>query len=361
MKIFLDTNIFYNDWFLRNANFKYLFHFINNEWHSLLLSELVLEESGNIRNREIDEALLEISKSIKKIIKLNNTKVDISKESLGIVEYHLLPILQNKTERIELISYDSISQHHVVQRALLNKKPFLDGEKGYRDTLIWLSLIDYLVFNNIEEDIAFICENKKDFYKSSNNKGLAFHEDLLLDIASKGVKAKIIPFSSLYEFVKSTIDKDEHAIDHEKTAEIFDHFIEYSAVEFLEALSNKDLSHYLRTNIFDSKVKDIIEIRVEIYEGLEDLEVLSTKEIGKNEIYVSYKYNIRGTIIELDIPTLDYMTNKSELDKIFNDIVHSNEVVTGRIFIRPYFTVSFIYNEKTEELTNYEVADLCFK
>ena len=33
MKVFLDTNVFYNDWYMRNANFKYLFHYLNNEGH----------------------------------------------------------------------------------------------------------------------------------------------------------------------------------------------------------------------------------------------------------------------------------------------------------------------------------------
>ncbi|EDM46807.1 PIN domain-containing protein [Marinobacter algicola] len=66
MKIFVDTNIFYNDWFMRNANFKYLFHFLNNEGHSLIVSDLVIQESENIRNRELLEALHEIKSGIKK-------------------------------------------------------------------------------------------------------------------------------------------------------------------------------------------------------------------------------------------------------------------------------------------------------
>ena len=67
MQIFIDTNIFYNDWFIQNSNFKYLFNYINNDGHTLLLSKLVIQESENIRNREINEALSEINKNIKKL------------------------------------------------------------------------------------------------------------------------------------------------------------------------------------------------------------------------------------------------------------------------------------------------------
>jgi hypothetical protein len=361
MKIFLDTNVFYNDWFLRNANFKYLFHFLNNEWHTLLLSELVLEESGNIRNREIGEALSEIKKSIKKIQKLNKTKINYEQSSIGIAEYHLLPLIEERVENTERISYDNIPHSEVVQRALLNKKPFLDGEKGYRDTLIWLSLIDYLVTNNIEDDVAFITGNKSDFFTTSKKSKCKFSKDLEDDIASKGVKAKIIPYVSLYDFVNSTIDKDDHAIDHYKSEEVFEDFIESSAQYYLEDLSNENLATYLGDSIFESKVKDILEIRAEIFEGLEDLEVLNTKEIGENEVYVSYSYNLRTVILEIDIPKTDYITNKQELDKIFDESEISDDIATGKIFMRPYFNVSFIYNDRHEDLRNYEVADLCLR
>ena len=49
MKVFLDTNVFHNDWFMNNANFKSLFHFLNNEVHELILSKLVVQEVENNR------------------------------------------------------------------------------------------------------------------------------------------------------------------------------------------------------------------------------------------------------------------------------------------------------------------------
>jgi len=58
MKVFLDTNAFYNNWFVDNANFKLLFHYLNNEEFDLLLSNLVAQEVNNIRERELVEILL---------------------------------------------------------------------------------------------------------------------------------------------------------------------------------------------------------------------------------------------------------------------------------------------------------------
>lgn len=357
MKIFVDTNIFYNDWFMRNANFKYLFHFLNNEGHSLVVSDLVIQESENIRNRELSEALHEIKSGIKKAQKLNSSKLDYNEDDLGVKSYDLLSMIKSRAENVEEIGYENISHSEVVSRALKNKKPFLDGEKGYRDTLIWLSFVDYLVNNNVNDDVVFITQNKSDFFKNKKE-FIYFHPDLAADFEEKGVKAKVLPFTSLFDFINSRVDKDKHAIDHYKSEEVFEYFIESSSISFLNEMSNFGLANYLENSIFENKVRDIIALRVEMLEGLEDSEVISTRSLGGHDIYVSYSYNLRRVFLEIDIPEIDYAMNKYELDKIFYDIEINSGVATLECLIRPYFEVSFIYNDKDEELKNFEVANL---
>jgi hypothetical protein len=141
MKIFLDTNVFYNDRFMRNANFKYLFHFLNNEEHELILSKLVIRETEKIRERQVIDCLSEIKRSIKAAQKLNASKLQFDVDNLGITEYDLIDLLNQKVESLHIFDYENIKQSEVVKRALVNKKPFVEGEKGYRDTLIWLSFL----------------------------------------------------------------------------------------------------------------------------------------------------------------------------------------------------------------------------
>ncbi len=49
-----------------------MFHYLNNENEDLLLSELVVKEVENIRNRELEESVLEIERLVKKMEKLNS-------------------------------------------------------------------------------------------------------------------------------------------------------------------------------------------------------------------------------------------------------------------------------------------------
>ncbi len=356
----MDTNVFYNDWFMRNANFKYLFHFLNNEGHALILSNLVLQESENIRKRELSDALSGIRNNIKKIQKLNPSKISYDEDSLGVEEYNLLSLIESRAQIVELIDYEGISHSEVVNRALHSKKPFMEGEKGYRDTLIWLSFLDYLARNQVDEEIAFITNNKSDFFKAGVD-NVEFHPDLTTDMIAKGVRAKIIPFTSLFNFINSAVDKDKHAIDHYASEEIFEKYIESSSLKFIEGLSNVDLAFYFENSLFKTTVKDVLAIRTDIIEGLEDVEVMTTHKMGDNEIYVSYRYSLRRVVIEIDIPEVDYTLNKEELDRIFYEAQIRAGIVTLSCVVRPYFDVSFIYNDKDENFKNYEVADVWFR
>lgn len=358
MKVFLDTNVFYNDWFLSSANFKYLFHFLNNEGHELILSKLVVQEVENIRNREVNNYLSEIKKSVKKLQKLNSSKIDYNEDSLGITEYKLIPLIEDKLEAYTIFDYQDIKHEEVVERALLSKKPFLEGEKGYRDTLIWLSFLNHLVtINAKDEEAVFITENKSDFFKV-RDKVVSFHEDLAGDIIEKNINLPIKAYTSLFNFVNSTIDKDEHAIDKFRSEDIFEEFVEESAIDFIQNMSNKDLSQYYESSVFDSKVKDILDIRVDVWEGLEDPEFMYTKQLDGNDIYVSYRYNLRRVIVEIDIPELDYQENKEELRQLFIGIETSAKTTTLTSYVRPYFDVSFICNDRDDTFKDYEVADL---
>ncbi len=357
MKIFLDTNIFYNDWFMKNANFKYLFNYINNEGHSLILSELVVEEVENIRNRELTESLAEIKKNIKKAQKMNFDALNFDSDNLGIENYDLKDLLKSKTEYLELLGYEEISHSEVVGRALINKKPFIEGEKGYRDTLIWLSFLAYIVKNEIIDDVAFITQNTSDFFKTKDTI-LSFHPDLSDDIDKIKSEAKIIPFTSLFEFINSNVDKDTHAIDYDGSEEIFEDFITDSASDYLGWMSNTDLSIYFESSIFDTKVREILDIRVDVSEGLEDPEILQTRRLENNDIYISYKYNLRRVTLEIDIPKIAYVLNKDVLDEFCYEVIISADIATMNCLVRPYFDVSFIYNDKNESLKSYEVANL---
>lgn len=360
MKIFLDTNVFYNNWFVKNANFKFLFHFLNNECNELLLSELVVEETNNIRERELVSQLNEINSSINRVRKLNREKINFDIGSLGVESYDLKLILAENVNDIINVKYDDIPHKIIVKRALDNKKPFSDREKGYRDTLIWLSFLQYLRESNDNDDVVFISENSSDFF-SLGKGGLSLNEDLLDDVKKLGIKQEIIPFKKLHDFVVASIDKNFHAFDHAKSEALFEDFLEVECNNYLSGFDNLMLSQYLFNPIFESKVSTLLDVRVDIFEDFEDGEIVGVSSIDSDRFFVAYTFNLRRVFLEIDIPFADYMANKSELDSSYSYITTDGSIATLEILVRPYFSVSFIFSPKNNKLDAFSVDDLWLK
>jgi len=360
MKIFLDTNVFYNDWYLRGANFKYLAHFLNNENHDLLISSVVIQETKNIRDRELAAAVLDLKKNLK-IIERLNSKAVIGENDFSTTSYDLHSVLKEKVEGLTIIEYSGISHAVLVERVLKRRKPFGESGKGYRDALIWLSLLKYLEETKCSEEIIFVTENKSDFF-DSKSPTTAFHPDLLEDLKSLGVPVNIKPYSALFDFVQ-TINKDEHAIDHTKAEELFGEYWEEEALAYLEAVPREVVSQLLSSVAIGDELRNIRSIRAQIWEGIEDFEVLSTNELDNGEVFVSCHYDLRLVELVIEIPAYDYHANKALLDarEHFYDVRMMDDSVTLKVGIRPYYTASFVYNAKDESLKGYSVSDFRIK
>lgn len=352
MKIYLDTNIFYKNWFLESAHFKYLFNFINNDAHDLVISKLVIEEIENIRNREINLAVEAINKEFDCLNKRLSKCINLDIQNMVNESYSIESLLKKSVEWLEIIDYNNVPQDEVVKRALSNIKPFQEEEKGYRDTLIWLSLLDYIKRKEVKEDIIFISSNKNDFY-DKNKKETIFHNDLIRDLEKKNIKNKVTPYDSLYSFVKDTIDTDLHSFDHINND--FETFLEEEGEKYLKTYDFRGKTVTTRTFQFSLNFSQIFDVEVNMFEGLEDPELVGIKKLNESSIYINYKYNLRRVTVVLEVLKEEYLRNKAKLDDYFYNEEFYDDFVKISTVIRPYFEVSFIYNPKTDTPSNYSV------
>lgn len=363
MYIFIDTNVFYNNWQLKNADFKFLFNYLENSHSILLMSDLVCEEVENIRQRELQGSINSLKNELKKITKYNSV-LDVYDFDKLNEEYDFKSKLKIRTENIEFIPYNRIEQSVVVKRALKNIKPFQEEEKGYRDTLIWLSFMEYLKNNNSKKEIAFITNNKSDFY--ANGK-LEFHSDLKKDIEEFGITCKIIPYDSLYKFIDKQVDK---GINEYKIAELqetyldtIDDIIEEESEDFINQLSSYDLLEILKTNELKefSYLNTLLGHDFEITEGVEDPEILTCKKIDNNLIYISYRYNLRRCVLSFTISNSDYYSKQQEIDKGYYEVTTLKNETSFCSYVRTYLDVSFNYNILTKSIEGFNIENIYFK
>lgn len=357
MKIFLDSNVFFGDYFARNANLRYLFHFINNGNHDLLLSRLVLQEVENIRNREIVLEHRNAKKTIAALDRLNGSPFMLLPEASGFCNYDLSTILEGKVESLIVIEYEHISHSVVVTRALNSKRPFLENEKGYRDTLIWLSLLNYIKREAIKEEIVFITANSNDFFDPNDIK--KFHPDLISDIKALTGEPRITPFRSVADFVDTAINKDEHAIDHSKFLDMFGNYLEQEGISYIASVNSpvvKSIQAVILpcTHLF----ANLSGLSAEIVEDIEDCDIISTNELNNCEVFISCKYDLRIVEIVAFISTQDYERHLADIEDShrFYDAEIMGRTTMIKTWIRPLFTASFTYNRQTQQCAGFSVS-----
>ena len=357
MKVFLDTNIFFGDWFARSAAFRYLFHFLNNAGHELLLSRLVIEEVENTRRREIDTEMDAATKSLAALARLNGSPLQETPSKSMLAAYDILALLRENVENLTVIEYEHVAQSAVVERALAIERPFRENEKGYRDTVIWLSLLEHIKAEPKATKVAFISQNTTDFF--SGSKDVSFHSDLLADLKSIPIRCSITPFSNLSAFVDSEIDKSKHAIDYAKAEPLFESYLEDESVSYLtslEASSVKRLQGHILP--YTNALANLSGVSAEIYEGMEDFSITSTSEISHSEVYVACEYNVRMVQLGLFIPTHDFEANQASIEE--SEAVYETEpigkTIAVKAVIRPYFSASFSYDRNTGKCDGFSVS-----
>jgi hypothetical protein len=194
----LDTNIIVDDSKLSSIYFSSLQEFIGaSESFCFNITETVLDESVQKYIEYLTEYVKVIADARSKLIRkkmvddLSEYKVDLKKEREGYLSFLLK---KNNLKAKEYVPLEaSIS---VLQQRAIRKIPPFKGDKGFRDGLIWFSLLNYCKKNNFTH-LIFITNDRNDFYNSAHND---LNEVLIKDSEKFGVKVSL--FLSIKKFVE---------------------------------------------------------------------------------------------------------------------------------------------------------------
>ena len=361
MHIFLDSNIFFKKWFLDSSQFRLIFHFLNNECKTMYLSQLVVEEVKNKYRTLAAKTFGDLQRGAE-ALKAFYPDCRIDLPVLGdFPDYDLESLIMLKVDDVSVISYDSIPQAEVVSRAIASKRPFQEGEKGYRDTLIWLSFLRHLKAEQVDGDVAFITTNSKDFMGS--DKGV-FHPDLIEDLAAAGLTCKVHVYSSISEFISGNVNSEDHLIDEAKVEALVEDYLEDEGIFYLERMSPAHVLELENHLFFGERVlANSSSISASLFEGMEDLDFDVTKDAGANNVFIAATYELRIVEIHFDLTLHDYEIYKGVIAKsdfVF-DVDVNGGVVSVKSMVRPYYEVSFIFNVSTELCDGYYVDGLSFK
>lgn len=207
--LILDTTALYGDWRLRGPSARTLSeHMRIDRSLALLVPEVVLCELEGQYQRELHQrrsALEKAQRDMRELADNDSSSPNAETPSAAAatacprVEYGawLRKKLSDEYNAIVLPIPD-VSHSTIVERAVARQKPFDDKGRGYRDALIWYSVVDAAKSGKYKE-VYFVTGNVSDFARPDRDD---LHDDLLLDLRQHGeLASKVTYFQSLKMFL----------------------------------------------------------------------------------------------------------------------------------------------------------------
>lgn len=203
MNIVLDTNIVFNNWYLRGPHFSLLEKYLGLSDARLFVPEIIALETKNNFNKELTRSVKSLDKDMAELRKLLPEEnvlrrlPDIAKECR---KYNAKLDERLAELYAERPGHSDIPHDAIVSRALAPRKPYRQDDKGYRDTLLWEVILRKIATK--ETTTFLISNNHTDFANKPTDRML--HADLINDLVSAGLSEDSVQF---YSNLKSFVDE----------------------------------------------------------------------------------------------------------------------------------------------------------
>lgn len=296
MDIILDTNIFRNDFFFKSNDFEVLKDYLKKTDSDFILPEIILEEINGVYRKVLEERIQNFNKAGRELSAILNKKnedldIDIDNQVVVYVDFvqKNLNIKKNK-----IVPYNNDYLPELVRRAIARQKPFKDEDKGFRDSIIWLTILDYCKKCK-EKQVIFISNNSTDF--GDVNIVNALHSQLITEMNELGVRVNY--FNTTKNFIEAHskkidfINKDwiVSKIDEDWLSEEICEFIDqdhhFIISWYEDKLGRESTNHYTAVRTFIIDYQDYF-----IYEMVDDSLVINISINTENEIeFEHYSYD----------------------------------------------------------------------
>lgn len=226
MHVLLDTNIYLSDITLGKPEHEALRNYLQTSNSSILMPHIVKSEiDKNIATKAQSE--------ISKLSQFHSVSLGLitSPPSADILEQKIKEKFDQGLSRTSVIDagYGDLSLETVTERSLAETPPFKSKGRGFRDALIWYSLLEYLR-THPEDNVAFITDNSQDFGVGD------LKPELMAELAKLGYSDRVVYFHSLSEFLTTY---------SEPIAFITEEFVESNVNDYLESYGESISEHDL--------------------------------------------------------------------------------------------------------------------
>ncbi len=236
--IVLDTSVIYGDFRLRSRDLQQVLRLASAVGIKVWITEVTVGELIAHYRRDLESISRDYRKAIDDLGRVTfeggQPENSVDEQNLH-ARYEIWLRKEIDILSVGLVPVTTRPNSELVARAHSQRRPFDGKDFGYKDTLIWLSLLDDLVPNL---DRLILVSNDRDF---GDDQGL--YQDLKNDLAQSNEDAEKV---DLVRNLKSTIDLLNSEFDAVKAIEIAD------AVDEFERVSREAAPEDVAQIIYDS-------------------------------------------------------------------------------------------------------------
>jgi len=198
--IVLDSTVFWDDPNLKSGAWALLREFIQRSDSTVFAPEVVIDEVEAKFAKRFDEAAEEVRNAAHSLARLIDDEYKFPEldRSRELARYSGRFRSRLKQLGVGTLPYPSVSHTELVKRQASQQRPFQAKGTGYRDALIWHSLLELL--KGFNTNCVLVTKNSLDF-SASKESPTTIHSDLQKDVNNLGIKGMVSVSKDLDAFL----------------------------------------------------------------------------------------------------------------------------------------------------------------
>jgi hypothetical protein len=256
--------------------------------------------------------------------------------------------------KVAVPDYKEIPHTDIVQRDLKRRRPFQQSGKGYRDTLLWETVVRHCLRK--DQLTVFVTDNTQDFYGDGHD----LHHDLRMDVWGKAKgKGELRLVRDLPSFT------DVYIVPYLTARKDFALLIQSGKVSGLDLskVTEEKLDTLVEALHEDPSVMigdpGVYEPEVDVIEDVGDFTVEQASEISKDVLLVVYEFS--GTVaFAYFLPRDEYysMSDEEQSEVAILDANWNESVMHVESSKEIQFRCRLTFNSKSSKVESLEVESL---
>ena len=244
-----DTNALYSDLFLEGPRIKTILAAEAMTGLRLMIPKIVVEELRHKVEERLQQNIKDVDnvrRELANLLGVGSFEVELNvyAEQCSAVMDRFEARIVELREQGRILEYPEASPVQLAGRSIYQQRPFLPKDRGMRDTIIWLTLTQYLAEHSAESLQVILVTKDGGFL---DDKKVELHESLLEELRGAGIPEESVFVrkdlnSVITEFITdklSKVDWVQMSLTNDPDKYFFDrrHSVDIPATEWLYAHS----------------------------------------------------------------------------------------------------------------------------